>query len=607
VLNEAETRKQKIDQKLSEAGWSKEKGNLLEEYYISRTKLVRDAPEENPLLSPSSANQQSKHRNFADYILLGSDQKPLAILEAKRDQRSPLEGMEQAAEYATFLQETYQRQPFIFLSNGDEIHFWERGLYPPRPVQSFHTQRDLEDLLSLRLYSQPLHLFQPDPAIVDREYQQRAVLTVLDGLKQKRRKFLLVMATGTGKTRTVIALVALLFQAGWVNRVLFLADRRELVKQAMDAFELHYPGESRLRIEGGIIGEGVDARIHFATYPSMIQVLPRLSTGYYDLIIADESHRSIYKHYNRIFKHFDALQIGLTATPTDYIEHNTFEMFDCQKQRPTFEYPFEVAVENDYLVNFSVWDAKTQFQIEGIKGHELPPEFQKQIEEQGHDLEEINFEGSDLERRVTNTGTNDQLVDEFMQKCSKDARGLPHKSILFAVSHKHALELFESFNRRYPDLQARGMAKVIDSHMERAEQTLMDFKTREMPRVAISVDMLDTGVDVPAIQTLVFAKPVYSQVKFWQMVGRGTRLWTDPLTGERKNDFLIIDHWDNFKTFERNPEGKVSYPDEPLPVRLFRIRLHKLALLRQQRDVAMAAETLRQLQTMVEQLPATNT
>ncbi|HZO71708.1 MAG TPA: DEAD/DEAH box helicase family protein [Ktedonobacteraceae bacterium] len=610
MSSEAEVRQKLIDKQLAIAGWSSERGNLRTEIFILGTRRqIKEAAEDYvppQRFSPAQDHPPPQRDGFADYALIGSDGSILAVVEAKRDTRSPLEGMEQAAEYVRNIYHQTGKQPFIFLGNGDELYFWELDRYPPRKVSGFYTVRDLEDLALTRLYSQPLHLFRPDPAIIERDYQIQAIQTVIDGIKQKKRKFLLVMATGTGKTRTVIALVGLLIRAGWVRRALFLADRRELVRQAELAFEAHLPDESRVRIEGGVIGEGVDARIHFATYPSMIQVLSKLSVGYYDLIIADESHRSIYKHYKAIFEYFDAMQIGLTATPTDYIEHNTFALFDCFDDFPTFDYPFETAVENDYLVSFRVLAARTRFQIEGIKAGELPPELQRQIEEQGLELSEINFEGSDLERKVTNTGTNDALVDEFMERCYKDARGLPQKSIIFAVSHNHALELLASFNRRYPDLQAHGMAKVIDSRMERAEQSLADFKEKDMPRVAISVDMLDAGIDVPAIQTLVFAKPVYSQVKFWQMVGRGTRLWTDPVTQERKNDFVIIDHWENFKTFERNPEGKVSHPSEPLPVRLFRIRLQKLAVLRSHNDPFMLEATLKQLHEMLADLPETN-
>ncbi len=597
---EAEIRQENIDKQLAEAGWSRGQGNLVTEAFLSGTKKqIREGS-----LDDSYPARNESNRAFADYVMLGKDGKPLAVLEAKRDSRSPLEGERQASEYAERIYRQTGKLPFIFLSNGDETYFLDKGRYPARRVNGFFTTEDLERLDLLRQYSQQLHLFSPDPSIVERDYQLRAIQTITDGMRLKRRKFLLVMATGTGKTRTTIALVQMLIRASWVRRVLFLADRRELVKQAEDAFKDHIPDESRVRIEGGAIK--ADARIHFATYPSMMQVFSQLSTGYYDLIIADESHRSIYRRYGDIFRHFDAMQIGLTATPTDYIDHNTFDLFGCSDDAPTFDYPFETAVKNDHLVNFKVLEAQTRFQVEGIKWDELPPDLQRQVDEQGLERSEIDFGGSDLERKVTNTGTNDRLVDEFVDSCRKDVNGIPAKSIIFAISHKHAIELLESFNRRYPDWQAQGLAQVIDSRMERAEKTLEDFKLKDMPRVAISVDMLDTGIDVPAIQTLVFAKPVFSQVKFWQMIGRGTRLWRDPLTGERKADFLIVDHWENFKYFDKNPEGEISNPSEPLPARLFRARLRKLALLRERDDQAMIEVTLAQLHTMLEELPRHN-
>jgi len=409
------------------------------------------------------------------------------------------------------------------------------------------------------------------------------------------------MATGTGKTRTTIALVDTLLRSKRAQRVLFLADRRELVRQAMSEFKSHLPNESLARIESG---ETSGARIQFATYPSMMQVYSRLSVGYYDLIVADESHRSIYQRYKAIFDHFDAIQLGLTATPTDYIDHNTFELFDCGDGAPSYYYSYEQAIADRNLVNYRVLDAQTNFQLKGIQGDALPEPLQQMARDQGVEIDELNFDGTDIEKGVINQGTNDAMVREFMDKSRKDARGLPNKSIIFAVSHAHAKRLYESFNRLYPELQRQGMAEIIDSHMERADATLDDFKFRTMPRVAISVDMLDTGVDVPAIQNLVFAKPVFSKVKFWQMIGRGTRLHTDKATGEVKKDFLVIDHWKNFAYFKLKPDGEVDHPSEPLPVRLFRLRLEVWQLLHGREPGAQSTlDAIATLQTMLQALP----
>jgi type I restriction enzyme, R subunit len=595
MYSEAETRQTFIDGQLEKAGWSYQRRNLLDEFLLAdSTKKARE-----------QQGVDQANREYVDYVLSGRDGRPLAIVEAKRTSRDALAGKRQASDYADRIRAAHQFEPFIFLSNGEATYFWDRERYPVREVSGFFTEDDLARLAFQRQYREDLNQFSPSRKIVDRLYQWEAVKRVTESLEQGQRKFLLVMATGTGKTRTVIALIDLLMRAKWVQRVLFLADRRELVRQALGDLKEYIPDETRARVEGGEIDN--TARIHVATYPSMMQAYQQLSPGYYDLIVADESHRSIYNRYRALFQHFDALQLGLTATPTDYIDHNTFELFECPDGLPTFYYPYARAVDDEHLANYRVLEAQTTFQLQGIKAGQLPPELQRQIEEQGIDLSELNFEGGDLERRVTNSGTNDVLVKEFMEKCRKDATGtLPAKTIIFAMSHRHAIEIWKSFNRLYPDLQKRGLAEVIDSHMERADRTLDDFKRKAMPRVAISVDMLDTGIDVPAIQNLVFAKPVFSQVKFWQMIGRGTRLWEDPQTGEKKTDFLIIDFWNNFAYFNMNPEGEVASSTEPLPVRLFRLRVEKLALLRSQKQRKAIAATITQLQQMLVQLPTDN-
>ncbi len=580
--NETATRTRLIDVQLARAGWSKNRRALIEEFALHAS-----APE------PAYGGIQ-----FADYVLLGSDGTPIAVVEAKRTSRDELAGKRQAADYADAIKARFGIDPFIFLTNGKEIQFWDRDRYAPRKIAGFYTRDDLERLRHQGQHAQPLHEATINADIAGRDYQNEAIRRVTEGVDAAKRRFLLVMATGTGKTRTTIALVDTLLRSKRVQRVLFLADRRELVRQAMSEFKTHLPNESIARIENG---ETSGARIQFSTYPSMMQIYERLSVGYYDLIVADESHRSIYQRYKAIFDHFDAIQMGLTATPTDYIDHNTFELFDCGDGLPSYYYSYEQAIEDKNLVNYRVLDAQTNFQLKGIQGDTLPEPLKQMARDQGVELDELNFDGSDIEKGFINQGTNDAMVREFMDKCRKDVRGLPHKTIIFAVSHAHAKRLYESFNRLYPELQRQGMAEIIDSHMERADSTLDDFKYKTMPRVAISVDMLDTGIDVPAIQNLVFAKPVFSRVKFWQMIGRGTRLHIDKATGEIKKDFLIIDHWKNFAYFKLNPEGEIDHPTEPLPVRLFRLRLEKWQLLHaQQQDTQPAIE---ELQAMLSALP----
>jgi len=594
--DEAQTRQQFIDHQLLNSGWSVSKGNLLEELHLTNQGV---GTAEIGVVTYRAGDE------FVDYVMLGQDGKPIGIVEAKRSSRNALVGKRQASDYADRILARYGIDPFIFLANGQEIWFWDRTGYPLRQVSGFFTPNDLARLHFQRSYRQPLHEFGPNATIVDRPYQVEAIKRVTEALAQSRRKFLLIMATGTGKTRTVIALIDLLMRAKWVQRVLFLADRRELVRQALGDFKEHMPNETRARVEAGELDD--TARIHVATYPSMIQVYQTLSPSYYDLIVADESHRSIYNRYKALFDYFDALQLGLTATPTDYIDHNTFQLFECADGLPTFYYDYATAIEEEYLAQYRVLDTQTSFQVEGIKADQLPAAIQQQLTENGIDLAEIDFEGSDLENKVTNTGTIDAMVQEIMEKCRKDATGtLPAKTIIFAMSHAHAVRLWEGFNRLYPDLQRRDLAEIIDSHMERAEQTLNDFKQRDMPRIAISVDMLDTGIDVPSIQTLVFAKPIFSLVKFWQMIGRGTRRWTDPDSGKLKQDFLVIDFWNNFAYFKLNPEGEIANPSEPLPVRLFRLRLEKLIVFYGLGEQRSAEQTVFQLQAMLRQLPLDN-
>jgi len=580
--DEAQTRTEIIDSQLSRSGWSRSRRTLMEEF----------------LLKTAEPEITDKDYQFADYILLGSDGKPIAVVEAKRSSRDELAGKRQAADYADAIKTQFGSDPFIFLTNGKEIQFWDRARYAPRKISGFYTRDDLERLRHQHQFAEPVGNVTINADIAGRDYQNEAIRRVTEGVDAAKRKFLLVMATGTGKTRTTIALVDTLLRSKRVQRVLFLADRRELVRQAMSEFKSYQPNESLARIESG---ETSGARIQFSTYPSMMQVYSRLSVGYYDLIVADESHRSIYQRYKAIFDHFDAIQLGLTATPTDYIDHNTFELFDCGDGAPSYYYSYEQAIADQNLVNYRVLDAQTNFQLQGIQGDTLPGPLKQMARDQGVDLDELNFDGSDIEKGIINQGTNDAMVKEFMDKSRKDIRGLPHKSIIFAVSHAHAKRLYEGFNRLYPELQRQGMAEIIDSHMERADVTLDDFKYRTMPRVVISVDMLDTGVDVPAIQNLVFAKPVFSKVKFWQMIGRGTRLHIDKATGEIKKDFLIIDHWKNFAYFKLKPDGEVEYPSEPLPVRLFRLRLEKWLLLHSQQQDTQT--TIAALLAMLDALP----
>jgi len=599
MLSEAEIHAQLIDQKLAKAGWSLERGNIkIEQPQPTAGKVSLQNNQ------PYAAESVYAWERVV-YLLLDEVGEPLAVVEAKKSDKEPLEGQWQALGYAKHVAQLHQKQPFIFFTNGDVHYFWDHvGGSEPRPVSGFFRQEDLQRLRDLQLYRKDLRKTRLNLQIAGkkRPYQKEAIDSVIDAITQHgKRKFLLVMATGTGKTRTVIGLIDIFLRASLIQHVLFLADRRELVTQAIGELKQFLPGEACAKIEGKEID--IKSNIHVATYPSIMQVYKRLSPGYYDLIIADESHRSIYNRYKEPFDYFDAMQLGLTATPTDYIEHNTYRLFGCDDGQPTYHYSYKRAVEEKFLVDFQkILDTQTTFQIEGIKAEQLSPEMQKYLEEQGIDLDDIDFEGSDLEQRVSNTGTHDAIVNEFLEKCRKERSGtLPAKSIIFAASHLHATQLSESFRRVRSDKPY--LAAVIDSHIVHADKLLDDFKKQEFPRVAISVDMLDTGIDVPAVQNLVFAKPVFSKVKFWQMIGRGTRLWEDPLTKEKKISFLILDHWKNFEYHDEHAKGELPTLTSPLPVTLFLLRLEKLQLLRAQGHIRAAGEAVSRLQGMLAALP----
>ena len=576
-MTEAETRASLIDSRLLTSGWDvSDHTKVVEEYKLSGTSTVKDAS------SPYTNTQ------FSDYVLLGRDGKPLAVVEAKSTSKDAELGREQAKQYAQHIKEESGADfPFCFYTNGNDIYFWDIGNYPPRKIHSFPTREDLERLRHIQTYKKPLTHQYIDTAIAGRDYQIGAIRSVMEGIDKKRRNFLLVMATGTGKTRTTIALVDALMKAGYVKRTLFLVDRIALREQAIDAFREHMPNEP-FWPKFGEKAIAKDRRIYVSTYPSMLNVIrdvdQPLSSHFFDLIVVDESHRSIYNTYGEIFDYFDAMRLGLTATPTNVIDHNTFNLFDCDDGVPTFAFSYEEALlhEPPYLCDFQVMKIKTKFQDEGISKRSISLEDQKRLMLEGKEVEEINFEGTDLEKRVINKGTNTLIVKTFMEECVKDDDGvLPAKSIFFCMTKDHARRIEKIFDELYPEYVGE-LAKVMvsdDSRVYGKGGLLDQFKNQNMPRVAISVGMLDTGVDVRELVNLVFAKPIYSYTRFWQMIGRGTRL-LEPTNMKpwcsHKEHFLIMDCWDNFEYFKLNPKGKDSTNAIPLPVKRCEIRINKI-------------------------------
>lgn len=609
--NEAQTRREIIDKNLEKAGW-----NITDPSHVSLEFDIYLGKGE----TEDEFRTEFTDHQFVDYLLLGKDGKPLAVVEAKRTSKDAQIGKEQALQYAQNIEEKLGTdRPFVFYTNGYETFFWDSENYPPRRIYGFPTRDDLERLRFLRKERTPLSVELINSDIAGRPYQIQAVRTVLEGIEANKRKFLLVMATGTGKTRMCLSLLDVLTRAKWGQRVLFLVDRIALGEQALEAFKDFLPN-SPVWPKQGEKEFSPDRRVYVSTYPTMLNLIENndkyISPFFFDVIVADESHRSIYNVYKNILNYFDAFQVGLTATPTDKIDHDTFNLFECESGDPTFAYTYEEAIQHipPYLCDFEVLDVRSKFQLEGIKADALPYEIQSKLIEEGKDIEEINFEGTDLERKVTNSGTNKIIVREFMEESIKDGNGvLPGKTIIFAVSKNHARRLEEIFDALYPEYKGK-LANVIVSDDPRAygKGGLMDqFKNQEFPRIAISVDMLDTGIDVREIVNLVFAKPVYSYTKFWQMIGRGTRVLEEDPTKRKewcteKDKFLIIDCWSNFQYFKMHPKGREPGSQTPLPVRLFQARINKLEAALKTNKKEITEKVTEDLSNDVNSLPENN-
>lgn len=540
MSNEAQTRIHLIDGELAKCGWSiGDPTKVIEEYEIE--------------LDDTLPPHFDRTKRFVDYALLNKTGHVIAIVEAKRESKAVGSAKTQAEYYARRIKNVQGFAPFIYITNGLEIEFWDSENYPIRNVLSYHSLDDLETYRKRNDNHIKLSPELLNKEIAGRYYQVNAITKTLETLNDKHRSILWVMATGTGKTRTVISLVDILLRQGFVKRVLFLADRRELARQAMDNFKEHLLNQSRQRIETESFEK--DKRLYVSTYQTMMSLLKKtdISQGFFDLIIADESHRSIYNYYGQLFLKFDAIKLGLTATPVDFIDRDTFHFFGTEKGNPTFAYTYEEAIADEYLSDYEVLSIQTRFQEEGIKFEMLPKEEQEKLKNSGYTEEDIDYEGSQIERMVINKDTNRKILTTFMEKCYyHPISNLPSKTILFAVSKKHAYRLEKLFNELFPQYHSK-VAKVIVSELNNTDELIKEFRDVNSGfNIAISVDMLDTGIDVPSIMNLVFAKPVFSRAKFWQMIGRGTRLYDEAF---HKDKFVIFDFWGNFEYFNQKSEG----------------------------------------------------
>ena len=570
--DEAQTRDLYIDLLLKEAGWKLDQKR-------DREFEVQGMP-----------NNQGV--GFVDYVLWGDDGKPLAVVEAKRTRRDARVGQQQAKLYADCLQTQFGQRPLIYTTNGYEHWFWDDTTYPPRPVQGFHKKDELQLLMQRRTSAKPLATTNINGEIVERHYQQRAIRRIGETFeKDRQRKALVVMATGAGKTRTVIALVDLLQRANWAKRILFLADRVALVNQAANAFKAHLPDAAAVNL---VTEKNTEGRVYVSTYPTMMGLinetdegLRRFGVGHFDLIIVDEAHRSIYQKYKAIFAYFDALLVGLTATPKDEIDRNTYGLFGLEDGVPTDAYGLEDAIAEGYLVPPRAVSVPLKFQREGIKYAELNDDEREQWDELDWDEEgpapdEVGAEA--VNKWLFNTDTVDKVLELLMTQGHKVAGGdRLGKTIVFAKNNAHANFIAERFNANYPHYAGQ-FARTITYQTEYAQSLIDDFSVKEKaPHIAISVDMLDTGIDVPEVVNLVFFKIVRSKAKFWQMVGRGTRLCKDLFGPEQdKQEFLIFDFCQNLEFFSQNLEGSKGHVAEPLSQRTFKARLELLSVLDEQ-------------------------
>lgn len=545
-ITEYQTRKLYIDAMLEDAGWTEGK-NWLNEVELAGM--------------PNKSNV-----GFADYVLYGDNGKALAVIEAKRTCVDVAVGRQQAKLYADLLEKKYGRRPVIFLTNGFETRIQDNQ-YPERKVAAIYSKRDLEKLFNLQTMRTSLKNIVINKNIAGRYYQEAAVKAVCQSFDEKnRRKALLVMATGSGKTRTVMALCDVLLKHGWVKNILFLADRTSLVTQAKRSFTNLMPDLTLTNLCDG--KQNVNARCVFSTYQTMMGCIDDIkddegklfTCGHFDLLICDEAHRSIYNKYRDIFNYFDAPLVGLTATPKDDIDKNTYEVFELESGVPTYGYELAEAVKDGYLVDFLSVETELKFIEQGIAYDELSDEEKDEYEktfitETGEIPEKIA--PSALNNWVFNEDTIRKVLNILMQDGLKIDYGENlGKTIIFAKNHDHAEKILEIFNKEYPHL--KDYAKVIDNKIKYAQSAIDEFSDpKKLPQIAISVDMLDTGIDIPEILNLVFFKKVMSKAKFWQMIGRGTRLSPGLLDGEDKEKFYIFDFCGNFEFFRMN-KGKAT-------------------------------------------------
>lgn len=588
-FTEAETRKTYIDIALNDAGWKvcETEGAIKAGMACVEIKL--------------QGMPNAEGVGYADYVMFDDDGKPIAVIEAKKTSKDEIVGSQQAKLYADCIEKIYGVRPVIFYTNGYIIKMVDCAGYPPRRVYGFYTKDELHSLIVRRTLGNITNT-RIDPSISDRYFIQSACTAVCESFNQKRRKALVVMATGTGKTRCAISIVDVLQKCNWVKHVLFLADRTALINQAKNAFSKHLP-DSSICVLSNEKEESRDynARIMLSTYQTMINLIDceekKFGIAKFDLIIVDECHRSVYNKYGAIFNYFDSLLLGLTATPREQVDSSTYELFNLPKGEPTFSYDYETAVKEGFLVDFHAFERTTKLLKSGLRYDELTKEEQEQYEnlfadEDGNLPKQID--GEEFRKRIMNIDTIDNVLQTLMNEGMRVNGGEKlGKTIIFAANHFHAEKIVDRFNTLYPELGGKGFCKLIDNYVNYAQTLIDDFSKKDVePTIAVSVDMLDTGIDVPEVVNLVFFKRVFSKIKFWQMIGRGTRTCKElnvyspskeyfeknddsspVISHQDKQGFYIFDFCDVFEFFRKNPDGREAKTALNLSQKIFELKL----------------------------------
>lgn len=521
-----------IDDQLRAAGWNPaDKSQVLTEVKVSGRYFVAEPGTQPTVLSTSDEDAIPAGR--ADYVLLDQRGRPLAIIEAKKQAIQPYTAKQQALPYAKQI-----GAPFIFLTNGELIYFWDYQNDDARIINSFFSRRDLERLVHMRAERKPLATFPiPDAYLRQgetrslRPYQKEAMQALDHSVELGKRRFLIELPTGCGKTDLIALYLKRLVQAGQAERVLFLVDRDQLAKQAIEAIQDLLPGYSSYWLKPGMVRQ--EKQVTVCLLQTMIGRYHEFTSGYFDVVVMDECHRSIYGAWQAALSHFDALHIGLTATPAIYIERNTFQFYHCKDDTPDYSYPIQEAFKQGFLVPYKFATGITTLVSEGVN------------------VDEEHYDPAEFERKWTNEASNRLMMEEFDRLAWQSYKDLapgqkngPGKSVVFAITKHHAARLAQYLNELHPEHKGR-YAEVITSDVANADDLIRRFKQENLPMVAVSVGMLDTGFDCREVLHLVMCRRVRSPILYQQMRGRGTR--TAPHIGKEK--FVIYDFFRNHEYF----------------------------------------------------------